>query len=114
MEIQLKKNKTLKKVAIFILGCIILSVIIKVSSKYYMENYWSPGIEKIMLNDCLTGLNGYTNEGNEISKEAKIAYCNCNLEKIKSKYKPKELSRITKAEYESVAMGCKVSSYFFY
>ncbi len=106
MEIQLKKNKTLKKVVIFVMVCILLSIIIKSCSKYYMDNYWSPGIEKILLNDCINGLNGYTNEGVEISIEDKNSYCNCNLEKIKSKYKPKELSKISKTEYEQIAMKC--------
>ena len=105
METLQKKNNWLKKIIVFVLICVLLSAIIKGGSSYYFDNYWTPGIEKQMLNKCILDSKTYAGEG--ISDEIITNYCNCNLQKIKTKYKPKEVSTINQNEFETMANECK-------
>ena len=104
MEMQQKKNIWLKKIALFVLICVLLSFIIKGGSQYYFDNYWSPGIENSILQKCI--YESRASADGEISDEVITNYCNCNLKKLKAKYKPKEISTINQHEWEAFAQEC--------
>lgn len=89
MEIKSKKYSLGRKIAIFILGCIMLSAILKASFKYYFDNNWYPGIEKNITANCIDNLKSRQSVGNEISNDAITSYCNCYLEKIMWSFRAK-------------------------
>lgn len=104
METLQKKNNWPKKIIAFVIICVLLSVLIKSGSKHYFDNYWTPGIEKQMVNTCILDSKIYA--GEDVSEETITNYCKCNLEKIKAKYKPKEVSTINQNEFEAMANEC--------
>ncbi len=104
METLQKKNNWPKKIIVFVIICVLFSALIKGGSKYYFDNYWTPGIEKQILNKCI--LDSKTYAGEDVTDEKITNYCNCNLEKIKAKYKPKEVSTINQSEFEAMANEC--------
>lgn len=104
MEKLKKKTNWLKKIAVFVLACIVISGIIKAGAKYYLDNYWTSGTESLILNNCISQSKASVEK--EVSDETIKNYCNCNLQKIKIKYKPKEVGTISTDEWEIFANEC--------
>jgi hypothetical protein len=109
MRLNLKNYSLGQKVIIFILGCIVVSTIFKTGSKYYFDNYWYPGLEKNILKQCANSLQNSSNS-NTFQSEIQSAQCNCYLEKIKSRFRPKDLSSVSKKEYEQIFLECMLST----
>jgi hypothetical protein len=104
MEINSSKNKWPKRIIAFVVGCVVLSTIIKVGSRYYFDNYWTPGSERILLTRCIS--ESRESAAKEISDNAISEYCDCNLQKVKAKYKPNEVANINTTELETFAIEC--------
>lgn len=104
METLQKRNNWPQKIILFVLACVLISTLLRSGSNYYFSNYWTSGIEKQMLNKCILDSKNNSKEG--ISEEKIANYCNCNLQKIKAKYKPKEVSTINQNEFEAIANEC--------
>ncbi|MBK9047541.1 MAG: hypothetical protein IPL74_12800 [Bacteroidetes bacterium] len=105
MEIPQKKKNPIKNFAIFILLCLFVVPVVQLGFKNLFSNHWTPEIEKIIQDKCITGLKTRP-FAKGVSNKAITSYCNCTIEKLKSKYKPREVSALSIQDFEAMAKEC--------